>query len=184
MVLNKTVGRILCLNVDGAPQFTVHYDMPMTLREAELFTEHGIYCQNRQDAQKHWVYKYVRPLGLRPTDDYLSDYRYPSDANWDGPKPEKPTATWDDVDLLFMDILAHPPILPRDVQYLYGLTHAAFHKLPRPEMCPEVPLAVPLVEVISDAPGPSVLVLPPAPARIPRSDDQWFDGDGGLRDPE
>lgn len=137
------VGRILFINEDGGPQFTAYYSLPFLLREPEIFTENGVYHQNHQvNGDGQFVYKYMRPL-VGPPSEYLTDYRYPADADWDGPRPSRPMATWDLLNTVFGDVI-HSGCTPLDLLNLRALAYAAFHKLPVPEPLAESPLAVPV----------------------------------------
>lgn len=138
----RIIGRILCVNTDGGPQFTVHYGIPQALRDPELFTEHGIYYQNHQTSTGQWVYKYLRPLAGRPADQDLSDYREPTDANWDGPQGAKPQATWAMVQAIFESFINNG-CSSEELSRLLALTHAAFHKLPVPDPPAEIAQAIP-----------------------------------------
>lgn len=138
----RVIGRILCVNTDGGPQFSVHYGLPRQLRDAELFTEHGVYYQNHQTPTGQWVYKYLRPRAGRPSDPDLSDYREPTDANWDGPQPARPQATWDMVQSMFESFI-RDGATPDDLGRIQSLAYAAFHKLPVPDPPVDVAQAIP-----------------------------------------
>lgn len=157
--MGRMVGRILCISEDGGPQFTVNYNVPHAIRDAEIFTENGVYYQNHQESDGRWVYKYLRPLADRPTERDLTDYLYATDPTWDGPRSAPPIALWSDLDRKFEGVLAAGGSVPaQDVQTLFELAHAAFHKLPVPK-----PIEV-VVPVIAE------VVVPPTPVTKPLQD--------------
>lgn len=167
---HRIVGRVLCINTDGGAQFTVHYDAHFSLRESELFTEHGVFHQNHQDLQGRWVYKYLRPL-VGPPDIYLSDYRFPADANWDGPRAARKAATWEQVDARLEEFI-HNGCTSLDLLAFKDLAFAAFHKLPIPDPTEEPEQAI-----------PAVIIAPP-PVVFRRMTEKWHDFDGGIREIE
>lgn len=140
--MSRDIGRIRCIDSDGGLQFTVHYGTPKVLRDSELYTEHGIYYQNHQTSDGQWVYKYLRPLAGRQTDPYLTDYRIPTDANWDGPEAKRPTATWELVNSVLGGFI-RDGCSKMDLLNFQALAYAAFHRLTVPDPICELPIAIP-----------------------------------------
>lgn len=150
----RNIGRVLFINTDGGPQFTALYALPHALRDPELFTENGVYYQNHQRTDGQWVYKYMRPLGGRPSDQDLTEYRHPSDTNWDGPQPARPQATWEDVNHLLGCLIRQGGATTLELLQLQGLAYAVVHKLHVPDAPEPVEQAIPeAIDIELNAPA-------------------------------
>lgn len=131
VVVMNNIGRVLFINADGKFQFSALYGMPSSLREPELYTEHGVYRQNYQLPDGRHVYKYERPLVGVP-DRFLTDYIYGTDAGWDGPPPPPRKVNWDDLNAKLGVMIRTGEVTTLELLDLQRLAYAAFHGLTMP----------------------------------------------------
>jgi len=131
-----SIGRILLEDQNGKPRASILWDLPPSLRTLELTIDDGVYGAHRQTPEGMWVYRWVRQAGDSRADDYLTEVKYPTDPDWDGPAYiPPPVPTWKDcqfdLEVLIKESARNKGLInARQLLKLIPKLKAAFDKVP------------------------------------------------------
>jgi hypothetical protein len=103
----EKIGRILIVDHNNHPVATALWDIPLALRTPQVLAAVGELHSIAQDAAGRWIYRVEGVVGNRPPDSDLKEYKFPTDADWDGPAITVPAPTFADVDEAFRKLLAN-----------------------------------------------------------------------------